>query len=638
VTLEDKLARVPDRPGVYIYRDSKQQVLYVGKAASLRSRVRSYFQESRPRDPKTDTLVRQIRDLEYIVTDNELEALMLEANLVRKHRPRYNIILRDDKHYPFLKLTTNEEFPRLVVARRVQKDGAQYYGPFYPATAMRETLRLTRQLFPLRTCSITIDGSLERPCIQYAIHRCNAPCTGWETREGYAKTVRDVVHFLEGHDEDLAQRLTKQMEEAAADLKFERATVLRDQIQSLNKVRERQKIISIEDVDQDVVGVVRQGDDACVELFFVRKGRLVGQEPFFFDRVAGWSDGEILSAFVRQFYGKAVIPAAEILLSEEVPEAELTGEWLSKLAGRRVQMLAPQRGPKRQFVAMAEANAAIALQNRLLSRDNRQQLVLEELQRALGLPGLPNRIEGYDISNIQGTEQVGSMVVWENGGMKKDDYKRFRIRSVAGADDFASLSEVLTRRFSKALELGSVLPDLVLIDGGRGQLNAGLKVLEDLGLDYIPAVGLAKQAEEVYQADSLHPLVLDPTSPALHTLQRIRDEAHRFAITYHKKLRTQRTIQSVLDTIPGIGPTIRTSLLKTLGSARRVRDASVAELASVPKVTPKLAQRIFDHFHPAAPEDPETPAEPLATTTEPEGTTGGYNSGGQPGPRGKDRS
>ncbi|PYN75558.1 MAG: excinuclease ABC subunit C [Candidatus Rokuibacteriota bacterium] len=638
MTLEDKLARVPDRPGVYIYRDSKQQVLYVGKAASLRSRVRSYFQESRPRDPKTDTLVRQIRDLEYIVTDNELEALMLEANLVRKHRPRYNIILRDDKHYPFLKLTTNEEFPRLVVARRVQKDGAQYYGPFYPATAMRETLRLTRQLFPLRTCSITIDGSLERPCIQYAIHRCNAPCTGWETREGYAKTVRDVVHFLEGRDEDLAQRLTKQMEEAAADLKFERATVLRDQIQSLNKVRERQKIISIEDVDQDVVGVVRQGDDACVELFFVRKGRLVGQEPFFFDRVAGWSDGEILSAFVRQFYGKAVIPAAEILLSEEVPEAELTGEWLSKLAGRRVQMLAPQRGPKRQFVAMAEANAAIALQNRLLSRDNRQQLVLEELQRALGLPGLPNRIEGYDISNIQGTEQVGSMVVWENGGMKKDDYKRFRIRSVAGADDFASLSEVLTRRFSKALELGSVLPDLVLIDGGRGQLNAGLKVLEDLGLDYIPAVGLAKQAEEVYQADSLHPLVLDPTSPALHTLQRIRDEAHRFAITYHKKLRTQRTIQSVLDTIPGIGPTIRTSLLKTLGSARRVRDASVAELASVPKVTPKLAQRIFDHFHPAAPEDPETPAEPLATTTEPEGTTGGYNSGGQPGPRGEDRS
>src|SRR5438132_189681 len=425
--LDEKIARVPDRPGVYVYRDGKQQVLYVGKAASLRSRVRSYFQESRPRDPKTDALVRQIRDLEYIVTDNELEALMLEANLVRRHRPRYN-------------------------------------GPFYPATAMRETLRLTRQLFPLRTCSITIDGSLERPCIQYAIHRCNAPCTGWETREGYARTVDDVAHFLEGRDEELARRLTKEMEEAAAELKFERATV----------------------------------------------------------------------------------------------------------AERRVQVLAPQRGSKRQFVAMAEANAAIALQNRLLSRDNRQQLVLEELQRALDLPGLPNRIEGYDISNIQGTEQVGSMVVWENGGMKKDDYKRFRIRTVAGADDFASMAEVLTRRFAKALEQGSVLPDLVLIDGGRGQLNAALKVLQDLGLDYIPAVGLAKQAEEVYQPERLHPLVLDPTSPALHTLQRIRDEAHRFAITYHKKLRSKRTIQSVLDTIPGIGPSIRTSLLKTLGSARRV--------------------------------------------------------------------
>src|SRR5438477_7826957 len=313
--LDEKLARLPDRPGVYLYRDAKAQVIYVGKAASLRSRVRSYFQESRPHDAKTDSMVRQIADLEYIVTDNELEALMLEANLVRKHRPRYNIILRDDKHYPFLKLTTNEDFPRLLVARRVQSDGATYYGPFYPATAMRETLKLTRQLFPLRTCSITIDGTLERPCIQYAIHRCNAPCTGWETREGYAQTVRDVMQFLEGRDEDLALRLTREMEEAAAEMKFERAAVLRDQIQSLNKVRERQKIISTEELDQDVLGVVRQGNDACVELFFVRKGRLVGQEAFFFDKVQGWSDGEVLSAFVRQFYGKNVTPPPEILLS-----------------------------------------------------------------------------------------------------------------------------------------------------------------------------------------------------------------------------------------------------------------------------------------------------------------------------------
>src|SRR5438477_1133437 len=315
MALEDKLARLPDRPGVYIYKDAKAQVIYVGKAASLKSRVRSYFQESRPHDPKTDSLVRQIVDLEYIVTDNELEALMLEANLVRRHRPRYNIILRDDKHYPFLKLTTDEEFPRLLVARKVRDDGATYYGPFYPATAMRETLRLTRQLFPLRTCSITIDGRLERPCIQYAIHRCNAPCTGWETREGYAGTVRDVERFLEGKNEDLLARLTQEMETAAGEEKFERAAVLRDQIQSLKKVLERQKIISTEEVDQDVIGVVRQGADACVELFFVRKGRLVGQEAFFFDKVAGWSDGEILSAFVRQFYAKPVTPPPEILLS-----------------------------------------------------------------------------------------------------------------------------------------------------------------------------------------------------------------------------------------------------------------------------------------------------------------------------------
>ena len=605
MSLEEKLARLPDRPGIYIYRDAKAQVLYVGKAASLRSRVRSYFQESRPRDPKTDALVRQIRDLEYVVTDNELEALMLEANLVRKHRPRYNIILRDDKHYPFLKLTTNEEFPRLLVARRVQNDGATYYGPFYPATAMRETLKLTRQLFPLRTCAITIDGTLERPCIQYSIHRCNAPCTGWETREGYAKTVREVTQFLGGRDEDLALRLTREMEEAAVETKFERAAVLRNQIQALNKVRERQKIISTDEVDQDVIGVVRQGSDACVEFFFVRKGRLVGQEAFFFDRVAGWADGEILSAFVRQFYGKAVAPAPEILVSEDLPEAELTTEWLSTLAGRRVQIVVPQRGPRREFVAMAEANAAIALQNHLLSRDDRQQVVLEELRRALTLPGLPNRIEGYDISHVQGSEQVGSLVVWENGSMKKEDYKRFRIKTVAGADDFAALGEVLTRRFARALEQGTPLPDLVLIDGGRGQLNVGLKVLQELGLDYLPVVALAKQQEEVYVGESLHPLVLDPTSPALHTLQKIRDEAHRFAITYHKKLRSKRTLQSVLDTIPGVGPTIRTSLLKTLGSARRVRESSVAELAAVPKVTPKLAQRIFEHFHPAESVEPE---------------------------------
>ena len=614
MTLDDKLARLPDRPGVYLYRDAKAQVIYVGKAASLRSRVRSYFQESRAPDPKTDALVRQIADLEYIVTDNELEAMMLEANLVRKHRPRYNIILRDDKHYPFLRLTTEEAFPRLLVARRVRSDGSVYFGPFYPATAMRETLRLTRQLFPLRTCSITIDGKLPRPCIQYAIHRCNAPCTGWETQEGYAQTVRDVQRFLEGKDDDLARRLTEEMETAAAEEKFERAAVLRDQIQSLNKVRERQKIISTEEVDQDVIGVVRQGADACVELFFVRKGRLVGQEAFFFDKVSGWSDGEILSAFVRQFYGKSVTPAPELLLSEAIPETELVTEWLTGLAGRRVALTAPQRGSRREFVAMAEANAAIALQNHLLSRDDRQQYVLEELRRALSLPGAPNRIEGYDISNIQGTEQVGSMVVWENGDLKKDDYKRFRIRTVAGSDDFASLREVLTRRFAKALEQGSVLPDLVLIDGGRGQLNVGLSVLEALGLDYLPVIGLAKQQEEVYVGESPQPLALDPTSPALHTLQRIRDEAHRFAITYHKKLRDRRTIQSVLDAIPGVGPTIRTSLLKTLGSARRVREASVAELAAVPKVTPKLAQRIHDHFHAtvtaATPESPEAEPEP----------------------------
>ena len=598
VKLQEKIAQVPDRPGVYLYKDAKAQIIYIGKAASLRSRVRSYFQDSRARDPKTDALVAQIRDLEYIVTTNELEAMILESTLVKKHRPRYNIILRDDKHYPFLKLTTNEDFPRLVVARRVQPDGAAYFGPFYPATAMRETLRLVRQLFPLRTCRIKIDGTLPRPCLQYYIHRCNAPCTGWETREGYSKTVREVERFLEGRNDDLAADLTREMEAAAEETKFERAAALRDRIQALNTVRERQQMISTDEAEADIVGVVRQGSEACVQLFFVRKGRLLGRESFFFERVAGWTDGDILSAFVRQFYVRDVTPPPEIVLSEALPEAELTAEWLSQRRGGRVELLAPQRGRKRELVAMAEENAALALQSHLLSRGNRQQVVLEDLQRALSLPEPPHRIEAFDISTIQGHETVASMVVWVDGDMKRDEYKRYKIRTVTGTDDFASMQEVLGRRYGKALETEGVLPDLIVLDGGRGQLNVGIKALEAIGLDYLPIAALAKRAEEVYLPERLQPLVLDMGSPALQALQKMRDEAHRFAITYHKKLRSRRAIASVLDQIPGVGPALRTSLLRTLGSAKGVRQASVAELASVAKVTPKLAQRIYDFFHP----------------------------------------
>jgi excinuclease ABC subunit C len=610
VDLTPKLVQLPDRPGVYLYKDAKGQIIYVGKAASLRSRVRSYFQDSRVRDAKTDALVVQIRDLEFIVTSNELEALILESNLVKRHRPRYNIILRDDKHYPFLKLTTNEEYPRLVVARRVQQDGAAYFGPFYPATAMRETLRLVRQLFPLRTCRITIDGTKARPCLQYYIHRCNAPCAALETREGYDRTVRDVERFLEGKNDGLAQELTAQMETAAAEEKFEVAARLRDRVQALNTVRERQKIISTEDSDQDIVGLVRQGHDACVQLFFVRRGRLLGRESFFFDRLTAESEGEILSAFLRQFYAREVVPPPEILLSEDVPEAGLTVEWLTARRGGKVELLAPQRGRKRELVAMAEENAALALQSHLLSRGNRTQAVLDELQRALGLPEPPHRIEAFDISTFQGGETVASMVVWQDGEMKKDDYKRYRIRTVTGTDDFAAMHEVVSRRYGRALETDGALPDLILLDGGRGQLGAGLKALEALGLDYVPMASLAKRAEEVYTPDRLEPLVLDLTSPALQALQKIRDEAHRFAITYHKKLRTRRTISSVLDQIPGVGPALRTSLLKTLGSAKAVREASVGQLAAVPKVSPRLAERIHDFFHPAPQEREPSGTEP----------------------------
>ena len=597
MTLSEQIDQVPDRPGVYLYKDAKAQIIYIGKAASLRSRVRSYFQESRARDPKTDALVGHIRDLEYIVTANELEAMILESTLVKKHRPRYNIILRDDKHYPFLKLTTNEDFPRLVVARRVQKDGASYFGPFYPATAMRETLRLVRQLFPLRTCRIKIDGTLSRPCLQYYIHRCNAPCTGWETREGYAATVKDVERFLEGKSDDLAARLTREMEVAAEEMKFERAAVLRDRVQALNTVRERQQMISTEEEDQDVVGVVRQGSEACVQLFFVRKGRLLGRESFFFDRVSGWSDGEVLSAFVRQFYAKNVTPPREILLSEALPEAELTGEWLAQRRGGRVELAAPQRGRKRDLVAMAEENAALALQSHLLARGNRQQVVLEDIERSLGLPGPPHRIEAFDISTHQGKETVASMVVWQDGDMKKDDYKRFKIRTVVGTDDFASMQEVLTRRYGRALESEGVMPDLILLDGGRGQLGAGLKALEAIGLDYIPVAALAKRAEEVYTPERLEPLVLDMGSPALQALQKIRDEAHRFAIAGHRGRRGKARRTSTLESITGIGAKRRQRLLARFGGLRGVMAASVEEIAQVDGISHALAERIYQHLH-----------------------------------------
>jgi excinuclease ABC subunit C len=417
--------------------------------------------------------------------------------------------------------------------------------------------------------------------------------------------VREVERFLEGRDDELAMDLTRDMEAAAADLKFERAAGLRDQIQALNTVRERQKIISIDPIDQDIVGIVRRGSEACVQLFFVRRGRLMGRESFFFERVASSTEGEILSAFLRQFYARNVTPPGEILVSIEPPEAELTVEWLVQRRGGRVELLAPQRGKKREMVAMAEENAVLALDTHLLARGNRQHVVLEELERALNLPGPPHRIEGFDISTIQGSETVASMVVWQDGEMKKDDYKRYKIRTVTGTDDFAAMQEVLTRRYGRALEGEGVFPDLILLDGGRGQLHAGIKALEELGLDYVPIASLAKRAEEVYTPEHLQPLVLDMSSPALQALQKIRDEAHRFAITYHKKLRHRRTIASVLDQIPGVGPTVRTNLLKTLGSAKGVKEASVAELAAVPKVTPKLAQRIHDFFHP-----PEAAGEP----------------------------
>jgi excinuclease ABC subunit C len=573
--LESKLAHLPDQPGVYLFKDKAGDVLYIGKAAVLADRVRSYFLKSADHSPKTSLLVSQIADLETMVTRSELEALILESNLVKRHKPRFNVVLRDDKQYPYLRLPIKENFPRLSIVRRVKKDGALYYGPYTPAGALRETLKVIKRVFPLATCTIDINGKAERPCIEFEIKRCMAPCTGNQSQEDYHQIVRQVRQFLEGHDRELLDELRTRMEAAAEHEEFEEAARLRDRIFKIERTLERQRITQTASVDQDVIGIARQGSAVDLQLLFVRGGLLIGRKDFFWPQSADATDEELVRSAVEQFYNKEGQPPRELLIPVDIPDADLLARWLSGKRGETVRVLAPERGTKHQLLLLAEENAAAALDEHVRNEELDRQ-ASEDLQRLLRLKTAPRRIEGFDISNTMGDQSVASMVVWEDGRMNKSDYRRFKIKTVKGANDFASIHEVVTRRYGAMEDLAR--PDLVLIDGGLGQLAFAIAALKQVGQSDLAIIGLAKakgeKDERIFLPGRKNPIVLRASAPATHLLQRIRDEAHRFAITFHRKLRGKTLVSSQLDQIIGVGSITRTKLLKQFGSLANLTEAS----------------------------------------------------------------
>lgn len=577
--LQSKLAHLTDQPGVYLFKDQAGDVLYIGKAARLADRVRSYFLKSTDQTPKTSLLVSQVVDLETMVTRSELEALILESNLVKRHKPRFNVVLRDDKQYPYLRLPVKENFPRLSIVRRVQKDGALYYGPYTPAGALRETLKVIKRVFPLATCTIDIDGKAERACIEFEIKRCMAPCTGNQSQADYRKIVQQVRQFLEGRDRELLDELRAQMQAAADREEFEEAARLRDRLFKIERTLERQRITQTASVDQDVVGIARQGSAVDLQLLFVRGGLLIGRKDFFWPQSGEATDEELVRSAIEQFYNKEGQPPRELLIPVEIPDSDLIARWLSDKRGDTVRVLAPERGTKHQLVLLAEENASAAIADHLRDVET-DRLAVEELQRLLRLEKPPRRIEGFDISNTMGNQSVASLVVWEDGEMKKADYRRFKIATVEGANDFASMQEVVVRRFGNMEDL--VRPDLVLIDGGLGQLAAAMEGLKQAGCSGLPVLGLAKargeKEERVFLAGRKNPIVLKPTSPSTHLLQRVRDEAHRFAVTFHRKLRSRALLSSQLDRIIGIGEIRRATLLNRFKTIEGILAASDEDL------------------------------------------------------------
>jgi excinuclease ABC subunit C len=614
--LQGILGTLPAKPGCYLMKNAEGTIIYVGKAISLKNRVRSYFHADASHDQKTRRLVREIVDLEWIVVGSELEALILEMNLIKKHRPKYNVRLKDDKRYPYIKIHWQEDFPHVSVTRLMAEDGARYFGPYTSAWAVYQTLDVLRRVFPYLSCDREITGRDTRACLYYDIKLCIGPCIGAVDREQYRQMINDLQEFLNGHSTPVMERIQQQMDAASGALKFERAAALRDQLRALQSIVERQKVVFPADyLDSDVLAMAREDNEACVQIFFIRGGKLIGREYFVLEGTEDAADAEVMAQFVTQFYTEAASVPEQVMLPQQIEEAQIVQQWLrSRRGGKKVEMFVPKDGQPQELVQMAAENAAETLQalrTQWQADTHRQELALSELQEALQLPGPPNRIECYDISNTQGTASVGSMVVFTQGVPDKKLYRRFNIETVSGPDDFASMEEVLTRRFKRwqsAQELVaqpgakvepsfSFLPDLLIVDGGKGQLGRAVAVLDQFGLSgKVPVVGLAKQEEEIFFPQRSKPLLLPRHSQGLYLVQRIRDEAHRFAITAHRARRSKQGIASVLDSLPGIGPARRKSLLKHFGSVDKIREASIEELTAVPGINPAVAESIKAHL------------------------------------------
>src|SRR6266850_5296023 len=592
-----KLDDLPDAPGVYLYRDRRGRVIYVGKARSLRSRVRSYFQESSAgQEPKTDALLDEIHDLEYIVTRTEVEALILENNLIKKDRPRFNIRLRDDKNFPYLKMTTNERFPRVVLVRRARLDGNAYFGPYVPASTARRSIQIVARHFKVATCYLEdMDGTRPRPCLLYQLNQCLGPCAGLVQEQEYSQAVEDARLFLEGRNKDLLKSLKEKMQRASADERFEAAAHYRDLVKSLTTASEKQRIASVGLEEEDYVAFHRERDIASVQVFQMRAGQVQGRREFSFEGIRE-EDAEFLATCLTRYYESVDFIPKTICVPAEPASRDVLEEWLSGRKGSEVRILAPQRGARRRLLETAARNARISFEAMFRAPHTHGVEILEGLQEALGLDEPPHRIECFDISHIQGADQVASLVVWEAGRPKRSDYRRFRIKTVEGSDDFAAMAEVVGRRYARLLREGKSMPDLVLIDGGKGQLGSAIAILERLGVGHLQVAAIAKREEEIFLDGRGEPVRIPHDSPILHLVQRIRDEAHRFAVTYHRKVRSKRTFASELTRIEGVGPRRARLLLRRFGSLQGVREAPLDSLAEA--VGQGLAERIKIHLTP----------------------------------------
>ena len=608
--IQEELKKLPGKPGVYIMHDEKDAIIYVGKAISLKNRVRQYFQSSRNKGVKIEQMVTHISRFEYIVTDSELEALVLECNLIKEHRPKYNTMLMDDKTYPFIKVTVEEAYPRVMMARRMVKDKAKYFGPYTSAGAVKDTIELIRKLYHIRSCNRNLpkDIGKERPCLNYHIHQCEAPCQGYISRETYRESIQEVLHFLNGNYDPILKELEDKMQAASEALEFEKAIEYRELLSSVQQIAQKQKITDTAGDDRDILAAALEEEDAVVQVFFIRGGRLIGRDHFYLKVAKEDTSGEILSSFVKQFYAGTPYIPAELMLPEEIEDQELVEEWLTKKRGHRVHLKVPKKGTKEKLVELAQKNAQMVLKNdkeRLKREEGRTIGAVRDLEKILGLQGIV-RMEAYDISNTSGFNSVGSMVVYEKGRPKRNDYRKFRIKNVQGPDDYASMEEVLTRRFEHGLlereEKGeggfSSFPDLILMDGGKGQVNIALQVLDKLHLN-IPVCGMVK--DDNHRTRGLYyqnqELPIDRNSECFRLITRIQDEAHRFAITFHRQLRSKGQVHSILDDIPGIGPARRKDLMRNFENIEAIRNATVEELKELPSMNEKSAQEVYKFFH-----------------------------------------